>query len=125
MDSIDAEIADLIDRFRIADHHHTQALRRRQTYEHRTRTARRRGPRIGDTTLEQLCRREDRAWVACDELFNRVIETPARSVSAIAIKLRFALNHGRMHDEDESVEADTDVVLSALRDAERLAIRPR
>jgi hypothetical protein len=54
-----------------------------------------------------------------------VIEMPARSVAAIAIKLRLALNHGRTLDEAESVEADADIVLSALRDAERLAGRLR
>jgi hypothetical protein len=58
-----------------------------------------------------------------DELLDRVIETPARTAAAIAIKLRFALNHGRLLDEAESVEADADIVLSALRDAERLSAR--
>lgn len=121
MDCTDAEMTDIIDRFRIADHRHTEALQQRQKYQHQTYRTLRRVPRTADSKLEQLCRSEDSAWTVRDELLERVIETPARSVAAIAIKLRFALNHGRMLDEAESVEADADVVLSALRDAERLA----
>lgn len=125
MDSIEAEMADIIDRFRIADHRHTEALRLREKYQHQTYRSLRRVPRTADAKLEQLCRREDRAWVARDELLDRLIETPARSVAAIAMKLRFALNHGRIHDDVEHAEADADVVLSALRDAERLATLSR
>jgi len=121
MDSIDTEMTELIDRFRIADHRHTEALRQRQKYQDQTCKTLRRVPRTADFRLEQLCRSEDSAWTTRDELLDRVIETPARSVAAIAMKLRFALNHGRMLDEAESIEADADIVLSALRDVERLA----
>jgi hypothetical protein len=123
MDSIDAEMTEIIDRFRIADHRHTEALRQRQKYQHETYRTLQRVPRTADFKLEQLCRSEDSAWVARDELLDRVIGTPAHSVASIAIKLRFALNYGRTLDEAESVEADADIVLSALRDAERLAGR--
>lgn len=125
MDSIDTEMTDLIDRFRLADHRHTQALRQRQKYQHQADKALRRVPRTADFKLEQLCRSEDSAWTTRDELLDRVIETPARSVAAIAMKLRFALNHGRLLDEADSIEADADIVLSALRDVERLAGRRR
>ena len=125
MDCTDAEMAEIIDRFRIADHRHTEALRQRQKYQHQTYRTLRRVPRTADFKLEQLCRSEDSAWMVRDELLDRVIDTPARSVAAIATKLRFALNHGRALDETESVEADADVVLSALRDAEHLAVRLR
>jgi hypothetical protein len=123
MDSIDAEMTEIIDRFRIADHRHTEALRQREKYQHQTYKTLRRVPVTADSKLEQLCRSEDSAWTERDELLDRVIETPARTVAAIAIKLRFALNHGRLLDEAKSVEADADIVLSALRDAERLAAR--
>jgi hypothetical protein len=123
MDSIDAEMTEIIDRFRIADHRHTEALRQREKYQHQTYKTLRRVPLTADSKLEQLCRSEDSAWTERDELLDQVIETPARTVAAIAIKLRFALNHGRLLDETESVEADADIVLSALRDAERLAAR--
>jgi hypothetical protein len=125
MDSIDTEMTELIDRFRIADHRHTEALRQRQKYQHQTYKTLRRVPRTADFKLEQLCRSEDSAWTTRDELLDRVIVTPARTVAAIAMKLRFALNHGRMLDEAESIEADADIVLSALRDVERLAGRQR
>jgi hypothetical protein len=123
VDSTDGEMTELIDRFRIADHRHTEALRRRLEYQHQIDRTLRRVPWTAGSKLEQLCRSEDSAWTARDELLDRVIRTPARSVAAIAIKLRFALNHGRMLDEAESVEADADIVLSVLRDAERLAGR--
>ena len=123
MDSIDAEMTEIIDRFRNADRRHTEALRQRRTYQYKTYNTQRRALRTADSKLEQLCRSEDSAWTERDELLDRVIEMPARSVAAIAIKLRFALNHGRLLDEADIVEADVDIVLSALRDAERLAVR--
>ena len=123
MDSIDAEMTEIIERFRNADHRHTEALRQRRTYQYQTYSTQRRALRTADSKLEQLCRSEDSAWTERDGLLDRVIEMPARSVAAIAIKLRVALNHGRPLDEAEIVEADVDIVLSALRDAERLAVR--
>jgi hypothetical protein len=121
VDSTDVEMTEMIDRFRIADHRHTEALRERREHQYQTYRTLRRVPRTADSKLEQLYRSEDSAWTVRDELLDRVIGKPARSVAAIAIKLRLALNHGRIFDEAESVEADADIVLSALRDAERLA----
>ena len=123
MDSIEAEMTEIIDRFRNADHRHTEALRQRRNYQHQTYNTQRRVLRTADSKLEQLCRSEDSAWTERDELLDRVIEMPACTVAAIAIKLRFALNHGRLLDEADIVEADADIVLSVLRDAERLAAR--
>jgi hypothetical protein len=82
-------------------------------------------PRIADPELEQLCRSEDCAWTERDQLLGRLIDTTARSDAAIAIKLRSALNHGRIFTDGESVEADAEIVLSAIPDAKRLASRLR
>jgi hypothetical protein len=123
MDSIEAEMTEIIDHFQVANHRHAEALRQRRNYQHQTYKTLRRMPRTADSELEQLCRSEDNASTARDEVIDRMIETPARSLAAIAVKLRFALNHGRALDEAGSVEADADIVRSALRDVERLARR--
>ena len=123
MDSIEAEMTEIIDRFQSRTIATPRPFVSAGTIS--TRPTRRcgacRGPPIRSSSSSagaRTARGRQR-----DEVLDRVIETPARSVAAIAIKLRFALNHGRLLDEAGSVEADADIVLSALRDAERLAAR--
>jgi hypothetical protein len=48
MDSIETEMTEIIDRFRVADHRHTEALRQREKYQHHTYKTLRRVPRTAD-----------------------------------------------------------------------------